>query len=257
MSASLQIRALSDLHLEHGAFEPSPVGCDLVVLAGDIHTGTRGVLWATQVFPQLPVLYVPGNHEYYGGAMPRLTQKLRDAAAGTNVTILQDDAFVFRGVHFLGATLWTDFELLGDSWRAMAAATRKMTDYHRIRISPRYAKLLPTHTRARHYHSRLWLEAEASSRIGPKVVITHHAPSIESLPVSSISDELSPAYASELHDLIVRIDAVAWIHGHIHHPSDYLVGRTRVRCNPRGYAPHDLVAGFDGGATIEVQSNNH
>jgi len=60
----MRIHILSDLHLEFGDFDPPRTDADVVVLAGDIHVGTRGVAWARERFHPTPVL---GNHEYYSG----------------------------------------------------------------------------------------------------------------------------------------------------------------------------------------------
>lgn len=87
----MRLRILSDLHREFGAFELPDVAADLVVLAGDIDRGVRGVVWARQRFPDTPVLYVAGNHEHYDERLGRLHEKLRDAAAGSNVIILENE----------------------------------------------------------------------------------------------------------------------------------------------------------------------
>lgn len=61
----MRIRVLSDLHREFGHVKLPEVAADVVVLAGDIDRGTKGVAWARQAFPDVPVLYVAGNHEHY------------------------------------------------------------------------------------------------------------------------------------------------------------------------------------------------
>ena len=62
----MRIHLLSDLHNEFSSFVPVLLDCDLVILAGDIDLKSRGVEWAKKTF-SVPVLYVPGNHEFYGG----------------------------------------------------------------------------------------------------------------------------------------------------------------------------------------------
>jgi hypothetical protein len=62
----MKMRVLSDLHLEFQDWNPPDVEADVIVLAGDIHSGSRGVEWARRQFPLTPILYVPGNHEFYG-----------------------------------------------------------------------------------------------------------------------------------------------------------------------------------------------
>jgi len=61
----MRLQVFSDLHLEFGRFEPTIINADVVVLAGDIHQGTAGVKWARQYCHDCPVIYVPGNHEFY------------------------------------------------------------------------------------------------------------------------------------------------------------------------------------------------
>ena len=62
----MKIQIYSDLHLEFARFDPAPSDADVVILAGDIDIKSRGVSWANDTF-QCPVIYVCGNHEYYGG----------------------------------------------------------------------------------------------------------------------------------------------------------------------------------------------
>jgi predicted phosphohydrolase len=106
----MRIRVLSDLHREFGQVPLPEIASDIVVLAGDIDRGTRGVAWARTVFPGVPVLYVAGNHEHYDERIGRLHEKLREAAAGSNVHILENETFELDGYRFFGATLWTDLQ---------------------------------------------------------------------------------------------------------------------------------------------------
>lgn len=81
----MRLHILSDLYMEFGAVEIPRVDCDVVILAGDISTKRRGVRWAIEQWTDVPVIYVLGNHECYGGRFPRLGEKLRALAEGTNV----------------------------------------------------------------------------------------------------------------------------------------------------------------------------
>ena len=105
----MKIRVLSDLHLEFADWSPPPADADVIVLAGDIHIGVRGLEWARQQFPATPIVYVAGNHEFYGGQMRQVTAALREAADRLGVHLLDADELVLGGARFLGATLWTDF----------------------------------------------------------------------------------------------------------------------------------------------------
>ena len=105
----MKVHFMSDLHLEFGSTEVPKTDADIVVLAGDIHVGEKGIAWATKNFTGQPVLYILGNHEYYGSAHPKLIQKMKALSLGTNITVLEDDFFILENFIFLGCTLWTDF----------------------------------------------------------------------------------------------------------------------------------------------------
>jgi hypothetical protein len=116
----MKLHVLSDLHLEfdarHPPWAPPATGADVVILAGDIHNGTGGIDWAEQAFAGTPVIYVPGNHEFYGMRHgPALTRLKARAVQSPNVRVLDEDELLIDGVRFLGATLWTDFALFGES----------------------------------------------------------------------------------------------------------------------------------------------
>ena len=232
----MKLHILSDLHIEFEDFEPPDVDADVVILAGDIHVKGRGLAWAMRAFPDRPVLYVLGNHEYYRKAIPKHLQALREQADGSNVRILEQDAFVSQGVEFLGCTLWTDFRLFGDPRVAGYEATRKMTDFRLIRVSPVYRKFRSLDAANTHRASLEWLKSRTkNSSRRYQVVITHHAPSRRSIPEEFTSDILSAAYASDLDEFVERSGVCLWVHGHLHNQSDYHIGSTRVLCNPRGY----------------------
>src|SRR5688572_13365622 len=116
----MRIRVLSDLHQEFGEIDVPDADCDCVVLAGDVSVKFRGFRWIAQRFKDKPVIYICGNHEFYRERLPRLTEKLREQAKGTNIHLLEDEHVVIDGVCFFGCTLWTDMALLGD-WQDGAA----------------------------------------------------------------------------------------------------------------------------------------
>ena len=248
----MRLHILSDLHLEFEPFTPPKVEADAVVLAGDIHTGRNGLKWALQTFPDRPVIYVLGNHEFYGQKLQKLTEELREMAGGTNIHLLENDSFCLADVVFLGATLWTDFALNGNPVVAEVAAQTGMNDYRRIRTLPRYSRLKPSDTRRLHLESRRWLEDQVSGLKGRKVVVvTHHAPSRESIPPRFEGDAFNPAFASDMTRFIIQSEARLWVHGHIHCGCDYTLGRTRVLANSRGY-PAETQTGFEPGLIVEV-----
>lgn len=265
-ATDLQIKVLlwivSDLHLELTRGWDLPSGearphFDFMIVAGDlIPRMERGVAWLFMHVPDRPVIYVAGNHEGYGCDIDRTVEKARQAAAGTTIIILQNDAVRIGEVTFVGATLWTDFDLFGDQQRAMRVAGDRMNDYKKIRVS-RYAKRFrPQHALARHLQSRAFFETEMRKpRGGNKLVaISHHAPHpgrsfhrmSSSRPLSD-EDVLTAAYRSDLTSLMwpspneghlnTLSPADLWIYGHTHESEDFTIGHTRVVSNAKGYGP--------------------
>jgi Icc-related predicted phosphoesterase len=247
----MRIRVLSDLHLEFGPIVLPKVEADLVVLAGDIHVKLNGIRWIRDNFPETPVIYLAGNHEYYGEKLPRLLDKIREEAAGSNIHLLENETIEVGGFRFFGATLWTDMELFGDS-QAGSLEALQMNDYKKIRKTPSYRKLRPVDTRALHHESVRHIERFlATGDPRRSVVITHHAPSIRSLPERRRKEAISCAYASHLDQFIEAHSPLLWIHGHIHHSQDYQIGRTRVLSNPRAYID-DPNLGFDPALVVDL-----
>ena len=266
------VQLASDLHLERLArrfpgetlIRPAPQA-ELLVLAGDIAARADGVrLFAD--WP-VPVLYVPGNHEFFDADWQHTREELRRAAEGTRVNLLDGDECVLGGVRWLGCTLWTDYALQetlnpskGPQGRAapgpppvgveepwggpafpqeqMQVCARRMRDHAVIRVGERM--FAPEDALAEHRRCRAWLElALAQPFDGPTVVVTHHAPSGRSVHPRFAGHPVNPAYASRLEPLLAG--AGAWFHGHVHDSFDYLVqgpeGRAcRVVTNPRGNA---------------------
>jgi predicted phosphodiesterase len=111
-----KLLVLSDLHLDLATHDPPKdlFGVDVVIAAGDMGPGVSGLNWLLDNFPSyMPIVYVPGNHEYYKHNYPSLLAKLRKQGKGNNVRILINDAVKLEGITFLGTTLWTDFRLKG------------------------------------------------------------------------------------------------------------------------------------------------
>ncbi|MEO8485504.1 MAG: metallophosphoesterase [Betaproteobacteria bacterium] len=253
----MRIHVLSDLHLSRGPLAVPSTDADLVVLAGDLARPAEAVAWARGL--RKPALYVPGNHEFYGGSIEGTLRELRERCAGTEVTLLDDDEIVLGGVRFLGSTLWTDFMLDGDGERraaSIAEAQRSVRDFSRIRVDDAGDALFtPAHAAARFAVHAAWLEARlARGHAGPTVVVTHHAPSRRSIHPRFAGSPLNAAFVSDAERLAGGGRACLWIHGHLHDSFDYDLRGTRVLCNPRGYATDGVNenAWFDPGLTVDV-----
>jgi predicted phosphodiesterase len=254
MMRGVRLHVISDLHLEQGPFPAPDAQADAVILAGDIGSGTSGVTWARDWADGRPVLYIAGNHEFYGQAIPGLIEELHDAAAGSSVRVLENDEVILDGVRILGCTLWTDFDFDGPEHRArsMKVCERVVNDYQQITFGPLHRTLTADDTRTLHLASRLWLATRLEHpHDGPTVVITHHAPLIRTRPPLPALRALAGAFASDMTDLMGIHRVVLWIYGHTHRVADLEQGGTRVLSNPRGY-PHQPVAGFDPGCVVDV-----
>lgn len=248
----MRIRVLSDLHLEFASRNLDDLSSDVVVLAGDIHIGKKGLEWICSTFPKTPVIYVLGNHEYYRHSYPKLARELVAATQGSNIHVLENRAVTLDGVTFHGATLLTDFELFGEPRVAGYECQQVMTDFKKIRREPTYSKLRSLDVALMHQLSVRWLkESIASSNSRLNVVVSHHAPSLRSVPAHFHNDISTAAYASHLDGLVSDLAPEAWLHGHVHASSDYLIGACRVVCNPGGY-PGQNIPGFDPNLEIEV-----
>lgn len=240
----MRLHLLSDLHLEFGEFVPAATDADIVLLPGDIHLGIKGIEWAQRTFDK-PVVYVPGNHEYYRQHMGKLGAEMAAAVAGSHVHVLLDEALVLGGVRFIGGTLWTDFNFSGNQPFAAQTARATLSDFRLIRLDANYRKLHPRDVILKHAQTRRFIqETLAQPFPGKTVVLSHHAPGALSVAPEFSDDELTSAYASRLERLFGP-EVALWVHGHMHHSVDYVQAGTRVVCNPRGYAPRDLNPNFD------------
>ena len=235
----MKLNILSDLHLSCGRLEIPQTDADVVILAGDIARPPQAIDWA-RGFGK-PVLYVPGNHEFYGSSLPATVSELKALCAGTCVQVLDQDEIIIGGVRFLGATLWSDFLLYpeGEPRRlAMQEAQNLIRDFQRIHLdSDAQRRFTPAACAALCQAQAKWLESRlAVVHAGPTVVITHHAPSPQSIHPRFAGSLLNACFVSDLERLADRERVRLWIHGHTHDSFDYPVNGTRVVCNPRGYS---------------------
>ena len=251
---------MSDLHNEFGTYRPPAVTADLAILAGDIHLDAKGIKWAATHTTGMPVVYVAGNHEFYSPRQPMqsISYSIERAAQRHGIHFLERKCVDFGRVRVLGCTLWTDFALYGDSAEGRRQSYA-MNDFSgAICIRDPYdpdsrLPFTPELSGAIHRASVNWLDAElAKPWEGKTVVVTHHAPSMKSVSMRFIGDQMNPCYASNLEHLVERADL--WVHGHMHEAFDYRVGKCRVICNPRGYSdlPENPNAAFKDDLVIEV-----
>jgi predicted phosphodiesterase len=270
----MKILVWSDLHCEFRPWSPPSeaiASADVIVLAGDIHTGDQGIAWASGLMAGKEVVYVAGNHEFYGGFWDETLSALRKAASIARIHFLENESVVIAGIRFLGCTLWSDFRYFGNGRPqeiAMHEYERHVVDCKAIRVASG-RNLRAADVLARHQESRKWLEASlAHVHTGPTVVVTHHLPSPMSVAPRWRENRLTPGFVSDF-PIEVLTRANVWIHGHTHDSCYYKLTRGTdereclIVCNPRGYpvsrssaqnvafAPHLVVEVGDRGATAQ------
>ena len=247
----MRIHAISDCHIEFGKFRHNPPECDVAILAGDIGVGAMALPWISETFIKhgIQVVYVVGNHEFYGRDLSTHLIDLEKKCTDRGIIFLNNKAVEIGDVTILGATLWTDYNMYGNYPIAMLDAQRNLNDFNNIKLNGE--KLFAEDIRVLHQESVEFLTSYVN-KPGKKIVVTHHAPSEFCVAPKFIGDLLNPCYASRLESLICNLEAEIWIHGHRHDSVDIMINKTRILCNPRGYAGYQLNSNFNSQLVVEV-----
>ncbi|MFG6447898.1 metallophosphoesterase [Roseateles sp. BYS180W] len=247
----MRFQLLSDLHLETEDFQPQAApGAELLVLAGDIDSTWQGLERFAR-WP-VPVLLVPGNHEFDGREITAARAELRARADALGLRLLDDEVYLHtdrqgRAVRVLGCTRWSDFDLFGSAERARSMrAASYFQRYMRARLGE--AAFDAEAVRTLGLAQKAWLQQVLSQPFaGPTLVITHFAPSLRSADPRYGRQPTTASFCSNDEDLLPL--AQMWVHGHVHWRPDYgfehAAGRTRVVCNARGLAYKGEADGFD------------
>ncbi len=281
-----RIQLLSDLHLEthpHFAATPAP-GADVLVLAGDIGSYQAGSQLTDEDFglarfsplPQhagwpVPVLFVPGNHEYDAQDFDAARDRLRRTCDRLGIAWLDRETLALDDVRFVGTTLWSDFDALADHEHAQDATRRLRLRDKAFRAANFYLRktggtrsgepFLAEPMREEALACQAWLRDALAAPwdAGPTVAVTHFAPSLLSADPRYGLVPGTAGFCNALDDLLPHADL--WLHGHLHAPSDYAVQGTRAdgspwRCrvvaNPLGYARKGEQDAFQPHAVISV-----
>ncbi len=235
----MKIALYSDLHLELASWHPPALDVDVVILAGDIGSHTHGIRWAARTFRTTSaVLYLPGNHEFYGAHVHGLRSEMRRTAARLGVNFLDNDVVEISGVRFLGTTLWSDFRLYEDEERivhGLHEARYAISDYSCIRKSGGFIE--PRDTVVMHRNARAWLEQElAKPFAGKTVVITHFAPHRRCVAPEYEGEVLTPYFVVDMAPVMRAHRIDLWSFGHTHYNVDVEVENgCRLVSNQRGY----------------------
>ena len=258
---------MSDLHLEgHPGYVPRPAqGAELLVLAGDVGSYQRGSRLGDRDFglarfsPKegwpVPVLFVPGNHEYDALDFDETHERLRATCERLGITWLEREVRVFGDVRFVGTTLWADFDALvlrpgapeptlQEVLRQRHKAFRAANFYLEKAAALRRGKpMLAEEWREQALVCQAWLrEALARPFAGTTVVVTHFAPSLRSADPRYGATPATAGFCNSLEDLLPR--AQFWLHGHLHCQHDYVEAGCRVVANTLGYASKGEQEGF-------------
>lgn len=250
----MKINFISDVHVEFGVYDHQvPDDADVVVIAGDLAPGLTAIDWLDDLNRKIkqPIIYVPGNHCFYHTNLHYWIQQLESHCKQIGVEFLYRSSTEVKGVVFVGGTMWTAMNIAGDAGRNVLMAPRLMSDYKYIH--GHYGLLSPEEVIDEHEKTVAFFDSELSKHAGKQcVVVTHHAPSGQSLTYRE-SGIYSPYYATDLEDtLIKKHNPALWIHGHIHITANYQVGSTKIRSNPRGYAGHELNDQFNPGIIEDI-----
>ena len=226
------------------------------MLAGDIVRPFEGCAWAQRLGK--PVIYVAGNHEFYGGSIDGTIAALREHSADTAIHLLETNELIVEGVRFLGTTLWSDFSIVDEAERAQAEglALAMIRDFSRIRADSSADRFFsPADSTELFRRSAAWLQRKLDEPFdGPTVVVTHHAPSQRSIHPRFAGSPLNTCFVSDAERMMGSARVPLWIHGHTHDSFDYSVEGTRVLCNPRGYAKNGVNenAAFDAALVVQL-----
>lgn len=282
----MKIQLLSDLHLEvHPQWVASCAPeADILVLAGDIGSYQEGSHLCDEDFGlhrfsplygwPTPVLYVPGNHEYDGMDFDHAHARLRGTCERLGITWLEREVFTWpacatspKAVRFIGTTLWSDFDALAMSdaqpknhvnesltslLKAREKAFRAANYYlHKTGTTRSGLPMLAPVVRDQALVCQHWLRGALNEPFdGITVVVTHFAPSLESIDPRYGKTPGTAGFCNALDDFLPH--AQMWLHGHLHAPSDYVKNGCRVIANPLGYARKGEQAAFKAAFCIEL-----
>ena len=243
----MRIQLLSDLHFEFHqdsgrSFVESldPDGVDVLVLAGDVAVGEdlpEALELICSRFSGSSVIYVHGNHEFYHSSRGRVHQLTMQALGNNpNLVWLDKTGVKLGGIRFWGAPLWFPLTVTDPSLKQMLSDFSEIEDFE----------------------SWVYRENQAATEflhdhVGQgDIVVTHHLPSHLCVSPQYKGNALTPFFVSDMTPFILKRQPRLWLHGHTHDSRDVTIGKTRLLCNPFGYARSNINPGFNERLIIEV-----
>lgn len=251
----MKLRLISDLHMEGYYYSYTPVGEDLVVFAGDIHTRNRHEELIEQVPETTQIIMVAGNHEYYHREFHEVNRYLKSLeTVYKNFKFLNNDSFVHDGVHFYGGTMYSDFYLYGqgEHWQTIADADKFIMDFRVSQIEDDGNRRIwstddhiKEHTKFRNGLQHWIRETEGHKR----VVVSHFVPHLKAVHPRWGRSALNGYFTCDM-DKHMGWEGL-WLYGHTHDSGDFMVGDTRCVGNPRGYGDENR-HGFEEEKILEI-----
>ena len=258
----MRISLLSDTHHNFGGSSewPHPLPShDVLVLAGDLSEYEDSPANLTEVLAHYrsrtdrPILYLPGNHEFYHHDYHRTLDWIGRDTRKLDIELLNCQCVRYGDVAFHGCTLWSDFTLLGAELADLYGlyAEQSVNDFSLIEFKGRTFR--QTDCANLHRQQRAWLEKSLASSDAPyNVAITHFAPVAQCIAERYQGNNLNPYFVAGCDSLVERFEPDLWLYGHTHQADDFVLGKTRFVNNARGYPSENLESGFIPGKIIEV-----
>lgn len=253
----MKIRPISDIHLESNPnFYLDPVSDTIIIIAGDLAVGTGGMDFIEECSDNYQhVIYVLGNHEFYHNNISKLIPKLKYKIELINqkydspkVTLLENESIIINGIKFVGATLWTDYKKGNEG--IMRRASTVLNDHSLI--NKEMGGISAKELYNLHKQTMEYFEEEVDSNT---VVITHHLPSFQTIPIRyRITSSNNYYFTSNLDEFILRKQPKLWIAGHTHDFTKVKIGKTRIIVNPIGYT--DETSSFREDLIVELSKKD-
>jgi hypothetical protein len=235
----MKLHLISDLHLDSAdMMPPEGVEADVSAILGDIHEGILGLPFVKAVADLRPTIVVPGNHEFYGSSLAQVRQKWRAVAAeNPNIIFLDNDVWIHKGVRFIGATLWVDFD--NQNPLKLIQGQDVVKDFMYIVNAEGDDTIRPDEILAEHLKSKQFILDELAKPFdGHTVVLTHHSPTHGSVAEVYANNPHNYMFCSDLDKIFYYNDFLLWAHGHMHNSSFHQIDGKWVINNPRGTPRH-------------------